>query len=299
MSEATLKDARKRLENAYYLPERASGPARDGFNDRINILHAEVQRLERQVKAGMKAVEPTADVASMISKIGALIDDLGNVVNSESRDAARAKEMLRTMIDLVVVSSAPAQGKDDRGTGPVTIRIEGSITAMVDYCENRVIHRRGTNPATVDHCVFSVHVRWSPSRGDDFEADVALWSTMLDDADVPLTLAVLSDALIELDVDAPDEAFKARDRRARRLLDYFKQKSLVGCVHWSDGVGRTAGWVWSERLDTADLWRERAKAPPPSAMAVVRLTGPGAFGKVVGGDPNANAASGIGSRGCA
>src|SRR5690606_38269755 len=88
-------------------------------------------------------------------------------------------------------------------------------------------------------------------------------------------------ALEHIAQDADEEARKSRDWRARRLLDYFVAQSLVGCVHWSEGVGRTAGWVWSGRLSTSDLWRERAKDPPPPPVAIVRVGAPEAFGTVV------------------
>lgn len=287
VAQAGLSDARGRLDNLYYLAERASGTARDGFTDRINVLHAEVQRLERQVKIQRKTVDPTVDAQTMVLKIGALIDDMGAVVNGQGRDAARIKETLRGMITEVVVTPVPAVGKEDRGSGPVSIRVEGSLTAMVDHCEERVIHRRGTNTATLGHAIvqYKIYVGWAPSRGSDFEEDVALWSGMLDDADVPLTLAVLTDALEHLEHDASEEALRSRDRRARRLLDYFQSQSLVGCVHWSEGVGRTAGWVWSDRLGTPDLWRERAKDPPPPPVAIMRVGAPEAFGTVVSSNP--------------
>ncbi|WP_426024735.1 recombinase family protein [Brevundimonas sp. TSRC1-1] len=282
---ARLQDVRTRLGNLYELAETATGAARAGLSDRINTLDAEAQQLERLVRSQHKAATPSVEAADVIEKIGGLIDDMGAVVNGPERDAARLKETLRAMIDEVVVSPVPDLGKPDgRGSGPVSIKVTGSLTAMVDYCEGRVIHRRGTNPATVDDATvqYTIYVGWSPQRGAEFEVDVALWTAMLNDADVPLTLAVLTDALEHLDAGSGDDAFKARDRRARRVLEYFKGKSLVGCVHWSEGVGRTAGWVWSSQLDNAGLWRERAKAPPLAAIAVMRLAAPEAFGTVVG-----------------
>jgi len=255
-----------------------------GLSDRINKLDAEAQQLERLARSQHKASSPTVAASDVIEKIGGLIDDMGAIVNGPERDAARLKETLRAMIDEVVVSPAPDPGKPDgRGNGPVSIKVTGSLTAMIDYCEGRVIQRRGTKPATVDDAIirYTMYTGWAPSRCSDFEADIALWSGMLDDADVPLTLAALTDALEHLAQDADEEARKSRDRRARRLLDYFVAQSLVGCVHWSEGVGRTAGWVWSGRLSTSDLWRERAKDPPPPPVAIVRVGAPEAFGTVV------------------
>lgn len=281
---ARLHDVKVRLGNLYELAETATGAARAGLSDRINKLDAEAQQLERLARSQHKASSPTVAASDVIEKISGLIDDMGAIVTGPERDAARLKETLRAMIDEVVVSPAPDPGKPDgRGNGPVSIKVTGSLTAMVDYCEGRIIQRRGTNPATVDDAIvrYTMYTGWAPSRCSGFEADVALWSGMLDDADVPLTLAALTDALEHLAHDADEEARKSRDRRARRLLDYFQAQSLVGCVHWSEGVGRTAGWVWSDRLSTPDLWRERAKNPPPPPEAIVRVGAPEAFGTVV------------------
>ncbi|MCG2665077.1 hypothetical protein, partial [Brevundimonas sp.] len=289
VTEERLQEVRKRLGNLSELAETATGAARAGLSDRINTLDAEAQQLERLVRSQQKAATPSVEAADVIEKIGGLIDDMGAVVNGPERDAARLKETLRAMIDEVVVSPVPDLGKPDgRGSGPVSIKVTGSLTAMVDYCEGRRGNPRpapnpppaaAPPPPTVQ---YTIYIGWSPQRGAEFEVDVALWTAMLNDADVPLTLAVLTDALEHLDAGSGDDAFKARDRRARRVLEYFKGKSLVGCVHWSEGGGRTAGWVWSSQLDNAGLWRERAKAPPLAAIAVMRLAAPEAFGTVVG-----------------
>jgi len=208
--------------------------ARAGLGDRINKLDAEAQQLERLARSQHKASSPTVAAADVIEKIGGLIDDMGGIMNGPERDAVRLKETLRALIDEVVVSPAPDPGKPDgRGNAPVSIKVTGSLTAMVDYCEGRIIQRRGTNPATVDDAIvrYTVYTGLAPSRCSDFEADIPVWSGMLDDADVPLTLAALTDALEHLAHYADEEARKSRDRRARRLLDYFLAQPLVGCVH--------------------------------------------------------------------
>lgn len=279
-TQARLQDVRARLDNLYELAETATGAARTGLSDRINILDAEAQQLERAVRIRQRDTTASITADNVIEKISGLIDDLEAVVNGPERDAARLKETLRAMIDEVVVSPAPEAGRSDgRGNGPVSIKVTGSLTAMIDYSEGRVIHRRGTNPLAVDHPTvgYTIYLGWSPQRDAELEADVALWTAMLSGADVPLTIKVMTEALQYLSPQADDEAFQARDRRARRALSFLKQTEAIGCVHYPQGVGRTAGWVWSERLDSADLWRERAKNPPAAPIAVMRLSASEAF----------------------
>ena len=282
---ARLVDLRVRLKNLYELAETASGAARDGFSDRINVLTAQVQQMERQERLQQKAQEPVIDADAMTLKIGALIDDLGANVNGPERDAARLKEALRSMITEVSVSPAPALGREDgRGNGPVSIKVTGSLTAMVDFSEDRVIHRRGSTSATVDHpnVGFTLYLSWAPRRQDSFEADIAIWNQMLDDADVPLTMAVLTEALEPLPENAGPALLNARDLRARRLLKYFQDSDLVGVVHWSSGIGRNAGWVWSTRAIDAATWRRRALDQPQPPLAIIGLGCPEAFVTTVG-----------------
>lgn len=279
-TQARLKDVRARLDNLYELAETAFGAARTGLSDRINVLHAEAQQLERAVRSQQRGTTASITAEKVIEKISGLIDDLEAVVNGPERDAARLKETLRAMIDEVVVSPAPEVGRPDgRGNGPVSIKVTGSLTAMIDFSEGRVIHRHGTNPLSVDDPTveYTIYLGWSPKRSAELEADVALWTAMLSAADVPLTIQTMTDALEYLPPEADEEALKARDRRARRALSFLKQTEAIGCVHYSEGVGRTAGWVWSDRLDSADLWRERAKNLPDPPIAVVRLSAPEAF----------------------
>jgi len=105
---------------------------------------------------------------------------------------------------------------------------------------------------------------------------------MLDDAGAPITIATLTEALEPLDQHAGEARFNARDLRARRLLKYFQDSDLVGCIHWSTGIGRNAGWVWSARLLSEEVWRQAAKKPPPEPLAVVRLGRPEAFVTTIG-----------------
>ena len=213
-TQARLQNVRARLESLYEFAETATGAARTGLSDRINVLDAEAQQLERAVRSQQKATSSSVTAADVIEKISGLIDSLGSVVKGHERDAAKLKETLRTMIDEVSVSPAPDVGRPDgRGNGPVSIKVTGSLTAMIDFSEGRVIHSRGTNPLALDDPTvgYTVYLGWSPQRSAELEADVAFWTAILSASDVPLTVKTMTDALEYLSPEADNEAFKARD----------------------------------------------------------------------------------------
>ena len=73
-----------------------------------------------------------ADTGKIIESMKTLIGALGDAAVGDDRAAAVARDWLRGMIDRVIVTSKPATGREDeRGCGPVTVRVEGSLTRVV------------------------------------------------------------------------------------------------------------------------------------------------------------------------
>ena len=85
------------------------------------------------------------------STLGSLLDDLGNALTGPERDAARARDIIRSFITKISVVPLEVEGREDgRGVGPVRITVEGSLTQLLDQASaDRMIQRRESTSATL------------------------------------------------------------------------------------------------------------------------------------------------------
>src|SRR5690606_36073247 len=83
--------------------------ARKMFNDDLETLIASKARFEREAARTENArpVELTADF--VVSRFEALLEDLGQAIQGNERDAARAREIVRSLITKVTVEPFDGQ----------------------------------------------------------------------------------------------------------------------------------------------------------------------------------------------
>ena len=221
----------------------ASGYAVKLLNENLDALGAERERLDRQARA--PAVTKTAPLGpdEVVARLRVLFDDFGAALSDGGRDAARARDVIRSMITRIDVS--PIGDPKKRG-GAVTVAVEGALAAVVQPA----ILGRQTLPvrSTADrqdlpsagYCFYAViprsrHMgRTILAPGGDDTPILAL----LTGERRPFPLKEVIEALQAVDGFArlsPEEQRKRADSALRRLKSN-------GLAH-SFGRGIGSGWV--------------------------------------------------------
>jgi len=264
----------------------ATGYARTRINDRINELGAQLEQVERQLvqRAPVAADDATAEV--IIERMRALLDELGDAAAGDDRAAATAREVMRGMIDKVIVTPKPATGKEDgRGFGPVMVQVFGSITRVVDYAGGREVQSGGTTSAALDlpNVSFYFYVPMAPAiaRQEHPPAEAGLFLHLLKVAYGPVQKDDLIRALRDGQDPANAQQMAAAHLGAEKAIRFLKTRGDIRAV---DLPRWQAGWVLNGRGLTDDEWRERFRNPegegPPPLWRYA--TPPEAFVTVIG-----------------
>lgn len=254
------------------------------LHDDLAKLGAEKKKLDREAARPLAPVEALSmETDAIIGRLHVLLDDLGEALEGPQRDAARARDILRSFIDRVVVTPHEAGGKaDGRGSGAVRVTVEGSLAALLGLARiDRVVQRSDSPFATLDHgkLAFSVYVDLANSSlTKGTYADIAFISRLLDDARAPLRKR---DMIVAMDALASDQS--ARDRpdsfqRVSAALKYLRGDGLIRPIV----IGRDyTGWIWHDCILSDDEWRERARDPAAAARKTWRAIAPEAFVTVI------------------
>jgi site-specific DNA recombinase len=257
------------------------GPnARKMFNDELEVLVGDQQRFRREVARPPVVTATELNTDFIIQRLNALLLDLGGALNGDERDAARAKEIVRSLITKVTI--APYDGRDGRpdgkGSKGVRVDIEGEVSRLVDRAtlERKIMQGRGAGDIhDLRVATFQFYVdlyRPETPEEEQLRRDVGLIGRMLDDADWPILFQEMIDALNDRGR-MPDEAEREVDEtRARIALAQYKRGKWVRAVRLSN----THGWVWTDRQMTDLEWRDRyerrSEFTPP--IGIIRLSAP-------------------------
>ncbi|WP_313576032.1 recombinase family protein [Brevundimonas sp.] len=267
----------------------ASGFAANLINDNLNTLGAEKERLARTVRAGPARAVTDLTPGNLVARVGALLDNLGDALNGPERDAARARDNIRSLITQVTVTPYDPEGKrpDGRGAGAVRVQIEGEVSRLVDRAmlNRKIMHDRGAEDMhDLPIATFRFEVILDRSLSIEQEGlweDVACIGRLLDDADRPVFYQEMIQAMN--DRGRPVDAAEADvdETRARIALAQLRRDKWARAIR----LGGTHGWVWSDRSISDAEWRERYEqsllAPEPingvsasGSIGVIRLSEP-------------------------
>ncbi|MDO1559511.1 recombinase family protein [Brevundimonas sp. 2R-24] len=270
--------------------------ARKMFNDDLETLIASKAQFEREAARTENArpVELTSDF--VVGRFEALLEDLGQAIQGNERDAARAREIVRSLITKVTVEPFDGEGgrPDGKGNKAVRVYIEGEISRLVDRVtlEKKIMHERGAGDVhNLPIATFWFYVDlFQPQTPEEEQLwrDVALIGRMLDDADWPILFREMVAAVNDRGRE-PDEAELESDQARVRLgLAQYRRGKWVRSIRLSDA--NDWGWVWADRPLKDHEWRVRHKrrtASGPTAvgdaetgvtvaapLGVIRLGGP-------------------------
>ena len=229
-------------------------------------LTAEVERLEQtrirqeQALATANLTRPPAPTRpeDVIAGVDRLLDQLGEAIEGDEPESVRARELLRDLIGKIVITPLPTETKQRRGSEPVSMTISGTMDDLflisqttlgrvtLSGCQTET--RQGHASRTFR---FEVVLNRRQSKLSQTAIDSKLIERLLDEADVPLTNAVLAEALLE-GAHPDSEARRAVEARVRNVLHLLHKAKRVRSIR----LGKPVGWVWNHRPLTDEEWRE-------------------------------------------
>ena len=252
----------------------------------IDRLGAEKTRLENLSKFAPRPVGPALDSATIVERIGATLDDLQQALEGDDREAARARELVRGLVDKLVLSPTPGSDADGRGAGDMTVTVEGPLASLIDLADlpvNRVAKHEHRPMFVLDNATpvyrFSYVLEWRDPRLTTVYADLVVASQLLDESDVPVTMKAFAEAL------PSTAAGKQRDRpvnrRAQNAVAYLKAHGLVRCINTRSV---TTGYIWADPSLSDEQRKAHIIVNPPMTGPKwpIRATGPAATAVVIG-----------------
>ncbi len=259
--EAQLAETEKTISNliAFAAASQRSSKTYERLNAEMDLLEQTRIRQEQALAtANLTRPPPPTRPEDVIAGVDRLLDQLGEAIEGDEPESVRARELLRELIGEIVITPLATETKQRRGSEPVQMTISGTMDDLFQISQTtlgrvslsgfRTETRQGHASRTFR---FEVVLNRRQSKLSQTAIDSKLIERLLDEANVPLTNAVLVEAL--LDGAHPDpEARRAVEARVRNALSLLQKAKRVRSIR----LGRPVGWVWNHRPLTDDEWRE-------------------------------------------
>lgn len=291
--EGRLAELDKQIENVMVQVRSGGGSAlaADLLSKELGRLGAEQEQLSRETRAAPEIIPLDLDGAAIVKRLEVLLCNLRSALEGPDKEAVRARDIIRSMIDHIIIMPIDEGKVDGRGAGAVRLTVEGSFSRLLDYADTKVgrVILQGSRTETMQS-VSNLEFRFyvvipyeNPRLVGGGYADLAVMARMLDDADVPVTNAMLRKALEN--VTLPPGAVPVDPiYRVRRIATYLETRGEVRAVR---GHPSQTGWVWNHVPLTDEQWKERARRPERSGfpMRVMRVQAPEASPVIISRSP--------------
>ncbi len=270
---AKLVEAELRIAGLWPLINDIATPvfAKQALMGQLNTFEAERQRLELEVKQRPPQQKAGLDTERIIDRLKAAVEDLSGTLEGQERDAVIARDVLRSMVDAITITPDLAT-MDRRGSGKVYLKVEGSLTRLLDLGDVPVERdmKRSSGPQTVLDVAkvaytFTTSVTYTSERLSDVFQVLPVVSKLLDEAQKPVGKAEFMAALGATDGTGPDERTRL-EQRLRSALDYLLKRGLAHNIP----ARHNSGWVWSDSSLGDAEWKARAMYRP-SAPPLTRI----------------------------
>lgn len=261
--------------------EEALGMATTGGQGMRSVLEqldrvgGEIQRLERAVRATATEVDEAPDLNTLTGMLKAMLPNLADTFAGEGAEVARARELVRLMVSRVVITPLPVEREDGRGSGPVSITVDGELTRALQLADVQVgrVTLSGSSKGTwlrnaILDFRFTVDIPFIDKRlvGGVYD-DAPLVARALRLTDRPVRNRDLEQLLLTEDETRATPAQTARlDIRVRRAIEHLAKAGLLRRVP----MGREVGYVPSSSQLTDEQWLQR-DAEPACASAVFEV----------------------------
>jgi DNA invertase Pin-like site-specific DNA recombinase len=253
----------------------------------VDRLGAEKARLEHQIKLAPRPSLPALGTDTIIERIGLTLDDLQQALQLDDREASRARELVRGLIDRLVLSPTPDSKTDGRGAGDMTVTAEGPLAALIDLADLSIdrVTKHGRRPTFIlDNATsvwrFSYVLEWRDTRLSVVRADMPILSKLLDEADVPVTFDAFVAALKGAGAASGGDYARSPQQRARNAVAYLQAQGFTRCINMRSV---STGYVWNDRGLSDDEWKARIANPPMTqTIPAIRIGAPEATVVVIG-----------------
>lgn len=187
-----------------------------------------------------------------------------------------------------MLTPTPGTPTDGRGAGDVTVTVEGPLAALIDLAAIDIKRVTKDAPRPVyglDNATagwrFSYLLPWRDPRLTTVYGDLPVLTTLLDQADVPVTMEAFAEALdAAVPVRAEEGGARTGAQRARNAVGYLQAKSFTRCVNLKT---EHTGYVWNDEGVTDEEWKARVAAPPMTkVLPPLRVSPPEGVVVVVG-----------------
>ena len=251
---------------AHLLACPPGSPTASELEREIARLEGDRQRLHREAAHAPADVAHNLTPDAMVEQLGALLADLRQALCGPEREAVRAKDLLRGMIDkvtVVPVSERPAPTVAARA--PCLPHSRGQTSprcwSWPRPTSGRVI-LEGSGPRTLlDEASYKFRFYVDLEPGDlrfvaGLAADVGAISRLLDPGDVPVTRPAMLEALSNRRRNARGPRCRAGGPRQLNAMMYLRRRGLVRWVRVTPP--ERSGYVWDHYPFTDDEWATRA-----------------------------------------
>lgn len=276
--QSRVSELEKQIDNLLATAAKAHGSPRaaERLIQQVEQLEAERRACEQRlaIACATRSPAPTS-AAEVIAGMERLLDDLSGALAGDDPDAVRARDLMRGLVDHVVIEPMPTQTRQRRGSEPVQVIVSGDFDDLFKISQTTLGRvslsgfQTGTGQAHADRRFsFKVVLTRQLPKFSQTAEDMAEIERRLDEADAPLTNAALADALLAGAHPDP-EARRAVELRVRNVMHLLSKAGRVRTVR----LGKPVGWVWTRHSLTDDDWRARtadpsgASLPPPLAAS--------------------------------
>lgn len=229
------------------------------LKEELEKLGGERAKLDATLRLQSTEAPPVEETEVVIERISKTVTQLRVALESDDKEAVRARGLLGTLIDKVILSPKPGTKVDGRGAGDITIRVEGSVAALVNLSGLEI------NRVTKDSCgpslildnakadwSFEIDYSWVDPRLSIVLADLPYLEALLDAAVVPVTVKSLSSALEAATLKDPNLGEgRSADQRARNLFLYTEREEITRYVRAAKG---RMGYVWAGSKIADEEW---------------------------------------------
>jgi site-specific DNA recombinase len=230
---------------------KAEGVVGDYILEEIKKRTVELDRIREQAKTPM--LPPLLrDGSEIANRFRAQITTLRENLSGPNADAIQAREAIRALIDKIVIT--PVGEGNERGSGEVSIEVEGKLAALVGLSENgpvRSVQLCSRTPTQQNltsrtwHLVTSIR-NDPPLAGRHLDRPRIL--SALKAADSPLTTQQIIEFVVQAAGEEPTRTrLKSRRTRVTNCLEYLYGEGIVTMSNVPVARSRQRQWALAER----------------------------------------------------
>lgn len=224
---------------------------------------------------------------AVLARLRSFVSDLRDALTGSERDAVRAREVIRSFVDRIIIHPVIQEKEDKRGAGPIRIEVHGRMNTLLDQLRSSREAQGEMGPQGTQDSATRRFRYWI----DPDYADARLVGGVVDD--LPVIASVLDGVTAPKPTEAmvvalwrrlpdPDLARLGEMRdRARHALNHLRDRGQIRSIKLAGG---RAGWVWNHFGLSDQEWKDRAARTPDKGydLPIVMATAPTAKVVVIG-----------------